>query len=935
MKRTLKLPLKVPFEGDGHRSPKAKGRRKAVLPNGITWKFIGGRRSVFSHLLRNLSGKDRGRLRDTWLSISGFLEIISPGLVKGLSLTPRLYQETRSGILKLYRWLLRSWCFQGGDWTLSRVASLCDWALYYSIESDYSRPEVESGTIGATRDGWVLFPWAKGVLRGLLLPTKGPYSPEGASSERNSFHLYTLYSVKGGLPVPSQEKCKKSLELHQETTTSGGVTSEGLLNLAEDFAELYRSEFPPSSRAITLTNTSSSTYDFSRREGGRAAFVRGVLSETLEGLKCRTHYIGSHTAIGGYWDFLPAFLEGPESNMILRDYSVLFLLERARGMGFVPEPVGDLIEGEPYTGRYRSPPTISLDGFEPKPYPTRAVAVEEQGNKARVVTPADSVVATLLHLVRTYCYSSLKKDPEVGTISGEGTLVSFMKRANKALEKADDEFLEKRVVMSLDLSRATDTFHQDLITRLCRGYLKDPTTPSVVRILSPLATSPMEVEYEDLDTSVTNRGIAMANPSSWFFLNLFNRFFWELSGALLRAFPRLSVKGILKEVEGGRLKDVTFRGTPGDPLTSRCGDDQISFTTAKRALLFEGLLPMGGAIISPGVHAKSRNLGTYTKQVCILDRVQKRFRFLDILRVRSLSTPDSRLPGKKEVPPSWSRGIAASKELAWWKDPVYAGACTYLHWRYAEFLRLVISLKIEPWVPRKFGGLEYPHYKRELKFLSPKTPRMISILLRADYNVSNLLSMERLGGLWDPQYSGDLGRKSDEVVSAVLAQCDFTHIERARADGLLDGVPVEVYPQWWTLTPIEEKLKESSWFPLKDFLQDLRGLVQGQLSWNSELPAIQKVPSLRAVARKFHKLRQEILSRDTYQYQDLQSSTFDELCKRLDWKTKVVFVRDTASRNLERLRNESYSDDQIDQFMGLYARSPEPSGPHEVPWLSN
>jgi len=787
---------------------------------------------------------------------------------------------------------------------LSALSNFCDWALFYSIESDYSQPELKSGLIGGTRDGWLRFPWAKGVLKGVVIPTRGPYSSTPPCQEKNSFGLYTLYSIKGGLPKPSHEKCLKSLELHRETTTGGGVTPEPILLLARRFSEQYRSEFKPNPNEISLTNSSSSTYEYSRSDGGRGEFMKDTFIRTLNGLLERTHYQGSFTALGGIWNFESGFLQDASlGTPMMKEFSVLFLLDDACREGWVPRPTEEPLEGGPYTGRYTAPPRISFEDFDPKPYPARAVTVEEQGNKARVVTPAASVVASLLHLMRTYCYSSLKKDPEVGTISGDGTLVSFMKRANKFLESRDEAFLKDRVLLSLDLTRATDTFHMDVSSQLLSGYLSDPSTPLLVRVLGPLSTSSMEVLYEDLEDDVepmaTSRGIPMANPSSWFLLNLFNRFFWELSGALLREAPGRTIDQIIRNLLKGRFSKMKFRRTGGDPLTSRCGDDQISLTTKRRALLFERLLPFGGAIISAGVHMRSASFGTYTKQMCFLDRKSKKLRFLDILRVRSLSTPDSRLPGKKEVPPSWSRGIAASRELAWWTGPVYAGASTYLWWRYHEFLESAIRLKIEPWLPRKFGGLEFPHFRKEIQFLSPKTSRMLSILFRSDYNIENLLSLESLGSLWDPSYSGDLGKKTNKVVKYVLSRGSFMNIERARADGFLNGVETEIYPKWWTLAPIEERMKEHGWMPLKDYLSDLRGQVQGLLSWSSDLPAIEKVPSLRAISRKFLQTRSKILSRDSHVYQKLQAASYDELCKRLDWKLKVVYVWGSPSMILD------------------------------------
>jgi len=946
MERTFRIPLKVPSKGVKSRSPKARMRPQGwVLPNGVGWRFFGGFGSDFSKRILSLRTRERRRLESTWLAIAGALEVISPGLTKGIRLRPRAYERTFSGIMRLYRWVLKSWVFQGEDWLMTRLSSLSDWALYYAVESDYSHPEIVGGLLGETRDGWLTFPWAKGVLDGKLIPSRGPHAGERPDPEKNAFHLYSLYSLKGALPTPSKKKVISSLEKHRDTLTSGGTTPRCVLEAARGFMKSYRRNFPPEYSSPHLTVNSSAIYERPRSQGGRGSWIVDQVKGTLELMKeistrqkvlpppggfpdefagLRQGDVGTYNGLGESWKpFGSRTLQNRYYSLTLaKKFTILTLLDQACEEGWVPRPKGELIEGGPYSGSYKAPPESNLEGFVATPYEVRPSVVEEQGFKARVITISPGVVTTLLHLVRTYCYSSLAKDPEVGTISGEGTLVSFMKRVSRFLKDKPPEFLEKRVLMSLDLSRATDTFHADLCRELLDGFLEDPATPRVVKILAPLANSPLRILYEDLDDEgpfLTNRGIPMGNPSSWFLLNSFCRFHWELAGYLAARFPKKPVEWIVRNLRDGGISGINLKASMGDPMSSGCGDDRISLTKKRRALIFEAILPLSGAIISPGVHLRSDTFGVYTKQLCILERSKMRVRFVDILRSRSLSTPDSRLPGKKEVPPSWSRGVAASRELAWWHGSVYQGASTFVWWRYHEFIERCITLGLEPWLPRKFGGLEFPHYLRKLEFISPKTPRMLSILLRADYNLENLLSLESLSGIWNPRLSGNLGAAVSKIVEEVTLSIGSDNLEKLFKEFIEfsdpTGKPVEppVYPSFWSLRETTDRLKDLGYLTLREFLSDLRGEISGLLSWQIEPPGIEKVPSLGSVARSFRKTREAILKRDPYQYKVLRSESFEEICKRMDWKTQVVFIRADPREVVKELIFRPYSKDPSDR----------------------
>jgi len=931
--RTFKLPMRIPSRVQRSQFTKMVSVKGVIFPTGYTRRDFS---EVLDRILK-LNERESRRLEDTWLAIAGFLAIASPGIIKGIPLNEdgRAIKGTCD---RLFHWVLKSWCNQGGDWVLTHLKSLCDWALYYAVESDYSQPEIVPGSLGCSRDGWATFSFLKGGLLWGIRPTRGPYSE--ISREQTNFLLYEFYSLKGALPLPSKARENAALKKHRETLSSGGTTPSYLIESAKRWGRAYREKFPPKESSMKITINSSSILESSRSHGGRSEWLRNLIKETKEKFSPMVHIPGKLPYMIYSWDGTPlAFCEvsrlSLESLYVdVRTYIeridektfessteqdesgawqkiiIGVLLDMAASKGLVPTLSGGTCiwpcEGSTsYTGLYTVPPEIPED-FTPEIYETKASVVNEQGDKARIITILSGVLSTLLHLPRTYSYSSLEQNPQIGTIGGEGTLNSFMKKVNGHLKSHPNFDLSDKEILSLDLTRATDTFHQDLCSAISQGYFFHDSSPKILKILLPLITSSFSVEYpkdsgiQRLDES--NRGIPMGNPSSWFILNCFTEFFWDLSGFLaayakfLKGTPEEQIERLFKK--DGNLRDKFSKGLRafprilGDPLSSRCGDDQISICGHFRALIFENLLRLGGGIISPGVHFRSKTFGIYTKQFCHLNRDKRELSFVDILRVRALSTPDSRLPGKKEVPPSWSRGKAAFGELEWWlgdelRDKIYRSSSTFLSWRYFDFLKGARSLGIELYLPQPFGGLNYPYYRRDKIKLDGKTKRMLSILLRNDLSLSSLLKNWRLGSLWSTDLSSKMGEVVAETLEGFLSDLDTSSYERFTFEDL----PKPTYPRWWEIDAYNKRIASISNFkPLKEVIDEVSGRLMDVASFNYPGASLKGVPSLRKVASRFQKIRNEILASDSYNYQSLKIQDFRELGKRMDWKMKALLV---------------------------------------------
>jgi len=965
--------MRVPSrEPRGPRKAKAS-RRRVVFPIGLGPRnWLGRRSSEALKRVLSLRGKDHRRLEETWAAFGAALSCVLPGCVKGLPLsTPGVY-KTMCGIRRLYLWIIKSWVFQGEDWTLTRIKSICDWSQYYATLSDYDHPELPTGTLGGGRDGWLDFPWAQGLLAEKIFPTRGPRArippgmeevvPGAHSGDHFSFCLYEIYSVKGALPGPPKEVIQRSLLKHHQVLSSRVTPPRGILEACENFGRAYREAHPPNPKSIHWTISGSAILESPRSKGGRASWIQDLslgLPDLLRSLVYDVRRIygedgpppmelydalgevvlefpggaeeprvlgaGVYTFVFGY-SYQPRDLhffsqedplkgEDPWSDR-LRDWILkMVLFSKALDEGWVPTVVGEPVVKmgksdyivynniNPYLCLYGSPPQIDLYGFTPKGYTVRPSVVEEQGAKARVITISPGVLSTLLHLLRTYCFSSLRKDAEVGTLAGEGTLVDFLRRVNQYLKDHPDYPIEKKVILSLDLTSATDTFSQEVCQRILRGFLSEEKISEIL-LLEPLATLGVHVDYSGFqglglqDIEVTTRGILMGNPSSWFLLNLFTRFFWELSGFIFRRTHRRPLEEVLNEVSTGNFDFSQFpdRALTADPLTNRCGDDQISLCSPRRALIFERILPLGGGIISPGVHLRSRTYGIFTKQLCSFDRVNRKFDFVDILRARQLSTPDSRLPRSKEVPPSWSRGLVAEKETSWWDGEVRASAITFLHWRYHEFISWAISCSIEVYLPRVFGGAEYPHHTRKVKFLSGKTKRMMSILLKNDLSVEHLKGMVKLGGLWNPLTSSPMGEGISESLDLYLEMVDTKSLDGICKDS---GIPPPIYPDlkglWKAVTLVKAlpEYEDEGILTWEEFSKEAAGKLYESFSWRFPAPTIEGTPSLRGIGKRFQRIRQDLLLSDPYNYAPLKVSDMSDLVKRWKFKLNSLMVLNT------------------------------------------
>jgi hypothetical protein len=890
-------------------------------------------------------------LQDTWLAFAGFLTIVEPCLIHGFELKG-LHEDTYkmlAGVDSMFRWTITSWVNQGQTWVTKRYSSIANWGQFYSTRSELDLPPLPKGTIGASRDGWLLFPWARGPLADKIYPTVGPYHRRGTQErEKEAFHLYTLYSLKGALPHPSEDVVRASLREHSETLRTPGVTPREILFAAETYGEIYASKFPPKITSAEITTSTSACLEKPVASGGRAKYL-------LEGTKKLSDLLDSHVKLRprglklmlemAKWQFPWGAPHGYPQGM-----AIALALIDAQSQGFISHLETKETSCLPGMGNSYAAPFLKKQEcpslIEPKIYETKGVAIKEQGGKARVVCVPPGSLGTLLHGVRTLMYSSLEKDHDIGTLSGDaGRLLSWINKVNKYLKDnlPRRNFVVKNFkVLSVDYRTATDTFHNDFIAALCRGYFKEiKDVPFFVTLMVPYITSPFSVKYMDPEippVESTLRGISMGNPASWAPLNLFNKFHWAAAEFLHRD---VKVKVDSIESYGVHLSSPRFREylvqrkRLDSRLKEQCGDDLIAFEGPRIFRIFEILAKSCGAIFSPGSHLQSRDSGIFTKQMAILHRSPSeglQFKFVDILRVRSLSGPDSRFPGQKMVPTCWVIGEALLMETRWWptEDPHYSSAVKFLFWRYHEFIKRCVNCGIEIYLPKLFGGLGYPEFRGKPRIFQGKTKRMISIILKNDKSLKHLLNLRSLGSLWVPDSHSPLGKtvkdlifKSFEIISGGIASSDshvslnFSTLRGEFPRGLLrdaslltiDRLALEIkYEsklefdlkdrqvfrerlQAYIKENFEEK-KESKeekrsrasppppeWVPFEEAYDRISQQFYKELSFLLESSSVSKVPSIETIGRRFKKLRDEVIKGDTYRYKPIGALTRESLLK--------------------------------------------------------
>jgi hypothetical protein len=255
------------------------------------------------------------------------------------------------------------------------------------------------------------------------------------------------------------------------------------------------------------------------------------------------------------------------------------------------------------------------------------------------------------------------------------------------------------ILISTDLTRATDLLPLDLIAALVQG-LQDSgrLSPLEIEVLRNL-TGPQDLVYGKGDPVRTSRGILMGLPTSWVMLSLVH-LFW------IDEVRRTSSPGLERRLHRAVV----------------AGDDALLCTTLKGAAHYRSIVQACGGSVSEGKHFESRGTGVvrgvFTEKLFdfALDRGRitggSRNGSIPVKGLTSLALPREFF-GTTPVRCN-SSGLVQIAVLDCLSSPLTDQACrNYIKHRtpwLAEFAEKVLGLS--PGVPLSLGGFRF----------SPRTP---------------------------------------------------------------------------------------------------------------------------------------------------------------------------------------------------------------------
>jgi hypothetical protein len=356
----------------------------------------------------------------------------------------------------------------------------------------------------------------------------------------------------------------------------------------------------------------------------------------------------------------------------------------------------------------------------------------------------------------------------------------YLRRIGTALKKLSLDERKRLWVLSLDLTAATDTFSRGILLSLGEGIKDDledregfwlrplvDLTLAKTRFIQTEGDSSCAAALENpVREVVSERGSPMGQPANWIFLNLFREFCRDLSRSLYgysrkRNLPRDEVQRIIRDQDYSCLTSLTYHE---EPLSVGCGDDDLSIMRSFQSWIFEEILVSFGAEISKGSHFRSRSYGTFTEIGYEFFAKNHRLSYIDTVKIKSLTTPDSRLPGKKEVPVLWNRGSAVTqglKSLTWTEEGKLRRKflLSNAFYRYFRFINTLIAYGIPVHTPKALGGWGLDHYEgRNLQRSPGYYRRALKVLFRNDQSLDNLLDGTSLASIWSPNAYSPPGR---------------------------------------------------------------------------------------------------------------------------------------------------------------------------------
>jgi len=516
----------------------------------------------------------------------------------------------------------------------------------------------------------------------------------GKLTEQDQVVLSQFKRFGRGL-TPGNDSCKKEAirQFHEDVTTLHSPLRdeqrERFKEGIKKYATAYSRKFSRTVRFVHTSISSSGSLLTTRKQGGRSGFavemVRNYLKSRVEfPIEPGTYYTVLRTVVkvsGHQYDEPDAVptvgrtffgSDNPEELGNPQELILFWALSEAiDGYGWSVEWDREPDVGGPWTGLpwlwKDSPPTIIGSAIDTHLI-ARVCAVEEDGKKTRIVTTDSEVATTVLHVVRDILYNIIENDPG-STAHNHNTTWHFAKNMRTSDKR-------KVKIISVDKTRATDTFDLDYTEAIYDGLIEGhnmPAAQSILRCLKPFVTSPRRYLIpSEGETSVSAKNVAhwlkTGEPVGFFVVSPSKNVAVVPMGApptysFLTVWTSMEV-----DVSVSPLKINDFLSEPYiDRRIPRLiqGDDAIFIGSKRRDKKLRMICQQSGTIIGDGSHFVSGTYGVFCEEPMILS-ADGTWQHKDLIKVRLLTgvncRKDPRLPAGK-VDPIITRGKAVQTIL--------------------------------------------------------------------------------------------------------------------------------------------------------------------------------------------------------------------------------------------------------------------------------
>jgi hypothetical protein len=287
------------------------------------------------------------------------------------------------------------------------------------------------------------------------------------------------------LPIGDSAVVEKALIAHRENLMKKPYVPPDRLERARKFARYWAEGHCPYLTVGEIALTSGGCLEKSRREGGLAAFLHEVYSESDESP-------------------LP---QDPPTGVCKADWDSF---------------LGDV--------RLREALLDQVDRCAHEHPPAKVSVVRERGYKARIVTRSPGALVALGHFLRAVVLAALRRDGHCREVFDDhkGAVESMFVSGAVPLPCW---------ILSADLSNATDTIPIELALALFEGLCEGFRFGARLLVTGRLILGPQWVEWADGTSSLSSCGILMGLPLSWVMLCICQLFWVSEAKAKVRSIP--------------------------------------------------------------------------------------------------------------------------------------------------------------------------------------------------------------------------------------------------------------------------------------------------------------------------------------------------------------------------------------------------------------